>query len=83
MRQLMHECQSRGVSPSCIKHLRLLKQFLLSLSAVKRGGAPLGPGLYPLSTTAKTEAADPYPDDDDTYGERGTQRMKKINKISR
>lgn len=80
---MMHECQSRGVSPSCIKHLRLLKQFLLSLSAVKRGGAPLGPGLYPLSTTAKTEAADPYPDDDDTYGERGTQRMKKFNKISR
>merc|ERR1719367_1430468 len=69
VRQLMHECQSRGVSPSCIKHLRLLKQFLLSLSAVKRGGAPLGPGLYPLSTTAKTEAeADGYPEEEDSIG---------------
>ena len=47
--------QSRGVSPSCIKHLRLLKQFLMSLSAVKRGAAPLGAGLYPLPTTAKVK----------------------------
>ena len=28
------------VSPSCIKHLRLLKQFLLSLSAVRKGISP-------------------------------------------
>ena len=47
--------QSRGVSPSCIKHLRLLKQFLMSLSAVKRGAAPLGAGLYPLPTTTKVK----------------------------
>jgi len=40
VRQLMHECQARGVSPSCIKHLRLLKQFLLSLAAVRKGISP-------------------------------------------
>merc|ERR1711963_885846 len=40
VRQLMHECQSRGVSPSCIKHLRLLKQFLLSLAAIRKGVTP-------------------------------------------
>ena len=28
------------VSPSCIKHLRLLKQFLISLAAVRKGVAP-------------------------------------------
>jgi len=69
VRQLMHECQSRGVSPSCIKHLRLLKQFLLSLSAVKRGAAPLGPAIYPLSstTTAKAEA-DGFPEEEDSFG---------------
>ena len=27
-------------SPSCIKHLRLLKQFLVSLAAVRRGASP-------------------------------------------
>jgi len=64
----MHECQSRGVSPSCIKHLRLLKQFLLSLSAVKRGAAPLGPALYPLSTTAAKAEADNYPEEEDSFG---------------
>jgi len=40
VRQLMHECQARGVSPSCIKHLRLLKQFLVSLAAVRKGISP-------------------------------------------
>jgi len=40
VRQLMHECQARGVSPSCIKHLRLLKQFLLSLAAIRKGISP-------------------------------------------
>ena len=40
MRQLMAECQARGVSPSCIKHLRLLKQFLLSLAAIRKGVSP-------------------------------------------
>lgn len=69
VRQLMHECQSRGVSPSCIKHLRLLKQFLMSLSAVKRGAAPLGAGLYPLPTTAKMEPENWTMEDDDTYDE--------------
>jgi len=68
VRQLMHECQSRGVSPSCIKHLRLLKQFLLSLSAVKRGAAPLGPGLYPISTTTAKAEADGYPEEEDSFG---------------
>ena len=29
-----------SVSPSCIKHLRLLKQFLISLAAVRKGLAP-------------------------------------------
>ena len=56
--------QSRGVSPSCIKHLRLLKQFLHSLSAVKRGApTPLGAGLHqPIANIAKTEA-DSYPEE--------------------
>ena len=40
VRTLGQECQSRGVSPSCIKHLRLLKQFLVSLTAVRRGVSP-------------------------------------------
>ena len=40
VRTLGQECQSRGVSPSCIKHLRLLKQFLVSLAAVRRGVSP-------------------------------------------
>jgi len=40
VRQLMSECQARGVSPACIKHLRLLKQFLQSLAAVRRGVSP-------------------------------------------
>ena len=40
VRQLGQDCQSRGVSPSCIKHLRLLKQFLVSLAAVRKGLAP-------------------------------------------
>ena len=40
VRNLGQECQSRGVSPSCIKHLRLLKQFLVSLAAVRRGVSP-------------------------------------------
>jgi len=40
VRQLGQECQTRGVSPSCIKHLRLLKQFLLSLAAVRKGVSP-------------------------------------------
>ena len=31
---------SPPVSPSCIKHLRLLKQFLISLAAVRKGVAP-------------------------------------------
>jgi len=68
VRQLMHECQARGVSPSCIKHLRLLKQFLLSLNAVKRGASPLGPGIYPLPTTTKVEP-DAYPEEEETYEE--------------
>ena len=42
------------MSPSCIKHLRLLKQFLISLAAVRKGLTPptfkaetvsLAPGL--------------------------------------
>ena len=54
VRQLSQECQTRGVSPSCIKHLRLLKQFLISLAAVRKGLTPpafkpetvsLAPGL--------------------------------------
>ena len=28
------------MSPSCIKHLRLLKQFLISLAAVRKGLTP-------------------------------------------
>ena len=38
--QLGEECQARGVSPSCIKHLRLLKRFLISLNAVRKGLSP-------------------------------------------
>ena len=62
VRQLSQECQTRGVSPSCIKHLRLLKQFLISLAAVRKGVPPptfkpealssLAPGL-----SLDTEAA--------------------------
>jgi len=65
----MHECQSRGVSPSCIKHLRLLKQFLNSLSAVKRGApTPIGAGLHQsIANIAKTEA-DSYPEEEDSFG---------------
>lgn len=40
VRQLGQDCQTRGVSPSCIKHLRLLKQFLVSLAAVRKGLSP-------------------------------------------
>lgn len=35
---------------------------------MKRGAAPLGPGIYPLTTTAKNEA-ETYHENDDTYGE--------------
>ena len=40
VKKLGAECQTRGVSPSCIKHLRLLKQFLISLAAVRKGLPP-------------------------------------------
>jgi len=49
--------------------LRLLKQFLNSLSAVKRGApTPLGAGLHqPTANIAKTEA-DSYPEEEDSFG---------------
>ena len=35
---------------------------------MKRGAAPLGPGLYPISTTTAKAEADGYPEEEDSFG---------------
>jgi len=49
LKEVMRECQDNGVSPFCVKHLRLLKRFLDSLAMIKKG-FPL-PLYAPLDTT--------------------------------
>jgi len=75
LKLLMNECQNNGVSPFCVKHLRGLKRFLDSMSAIKRGFqlpvyGPLEPILplhnLPLSACQVNPLAlDHYPQEEE------------------
>ncbi len=58
MKRLVADCQSRGISPSSLKHLKYLRRFLAKVSSV-RMQQPLGGGggevtADPLATLVGT-----------------------------
>ena len=79
IKKLVNECQASSVSPFCIKHLRALKRFLDSMSAMKRDQplpvyGPLEPILpspslkFPLEQRKEKQDGE-YLEEDDEEGE--------------